>query len=163
VDKTLSGWAVSGITTLASGFPLGITSAAPNNLATLFGAGTIRPDVQPGCDKSVGGSIVHNVMAGNSVLNAACFSAPGLFSLGNESRLDSTLRAQGINNWDFSASKITPLTERVSLDFRAEFFNIFNRVQFAPPNTSFGGSLFGKIASQANTPRQIQFSLRASF
>jgi hypothetical protein len=163
VDKALSGWAVSGITTLASGFPLGITSAAPNDLATLFGAGTIRPEVQPGCDKSVGGSIVHNVMAGNSVLNAACFSAPGLFSLGNESRLDSTLRAQGINNWDLSASKITPLTERVSLDFRAEFFNIFNRVQFAPPNTSFGGSLFGKIASQANTPRQIQFSLRASF
>jgi hypothetical protein len=103
------------------------------------------------------------VTAGTSVLNAACFAAPGLFGLGNESRVDSTLRAQGINNWDFSVSKITRLTERVDLDFRAEFFNLFNRVQFGPPNTSFGGSAFGLITNQANAPRQIQFSLRASF
>ena len=162
-DKLVSGWAVSGITTFASGFPLGIISAAPNDIATLFGAGTIRPNVVPDCDKSVGGSIVHNVIAGNSVVNAACFVAPGLFSLGDESRLDPTLRAQGIKNFDFSLSKVTRMTEQTSLDFRAEFFNIFNRVQFAPPNTSFGGPLFGLITSQANNPRQIQFSLRASF
>ena len=162
-DKLVSGWSVSGITTFASGFPLGIISAAPNALSTFFGAGTIRPNVVPGCDKSVDGSIVHNVIAGNSVVNGACFTAPGLFSLGDESRFDSTLRAQGINNWDFSVSKITRLTEQTSLDFRAEFFNIFNRVQFAPPNTAFGGPLFGLITSQANNPRQIQFSLRASF
>jgi hypothetical protein len=162
-DKFVSGWSVSGITTFASGFPLGIISAAPNDIATFFGAGTIRPNVVPGCDKSVGGSIVHNVTAGNAVVNVACFEAPNAFSLGNESRLDSTLRAQGINNWDFSVSKITRLTEQASLDFRAEFFNIFNRVQFAPPNASFGGASFGLITSQANNPRQIQFSLRASF
>ena len=162
-DKFVSGWTVSGITTFASGFPLGIISAAPNDIATFFGAGTIRPNVVAGCDKSVGGSLVHNVIAGNPVVNGACFTTPGLFSLGDESRLDPTLRAQRINNWDFSASKITRLTERVSVDFRAEFFNIFNRVQFAPPNTSFGGASFGLISSQANNPRQMQFSLRASF
>jgi Carboxypeptidase regulatory-like domain len=162
-DKLVSGWSVSGITTFGSGFPLGIISAAPNDIATFFGAGTIRPNVVPGCDKSVGGSIVHNVTAGNAVVNAACFEAPNAFGLGNESRLDSMLRAQGINNWDFSVSKITRLTEQASLDFRAEFFNIFNRVQFAPPNTSFGGASFGLISSQANNPREIQFSLRASF
>ena len=162
-DKLVSGWSVSGITTFASGFPLGIISAAPNNIATFFGAGTIRPNVVPGCDKSVSGSIVPNVIAGNPVVNAACFAAPGEFSLGNESRLDPTLRAQGINNWDFSVSKLTHLTERASLDFQAEFFNLFNRVQFGPPNTLFGGPLFGKITSQANNPRQIQLSLRASF
>jgi TonB dependent receptor len=162
-EKLISGWTVSGITTFASGFPLGIISAAPNDLSTYFGAGTIRPNVLPGCDKTVGGSIVRNVIAGNSVVNAACFAAPGLFGLGNESRFDPTLRAQGMNNWDFSASKVTPVTEKVSLDFRAEFFNLFNRVQFAPANTSFGGASFGLITNQANNPRQIQFSLRASF
>lgn len=162
-DKVISGWSVSGITTFASGFPLGIVSAAPNNIATFFGAGTIRPNVQPQCDKTVGGSIVNNVTAGNPVVNAACFVAPDPFSLGNESRIDPTLRAQGVSNWDFSVSKMTRLGERTSLDFRAEFFNLFNRVQFSPPNTSFGGSLFGKITTQANNPRQIQFSLRASF
>jgi len=97
------------------------------------------------------------------LVDAACFAASGLFGLGNESRFDPNLRAQGINNWDFSVSKVTTLTERASLDFRTEFFNLFNRVQFAPPNTSFGGASFGLITSQANTPRQIQFSLRASF
>ena len=163
IDGLASGWSVSGIATFASGFPLGISSAAPNYLSTFFGAGTIRPNVLSGCDKSAGGSILGHVTAGTSVLNAACFAAPGLFGLGNESRVDSTLRAQGINNWDFSVSKITRLTERVDLDFRAEFFNLFNRVQFGPPNTSFGGSAFGLITNQANAPRQIQFSLRASF
>jgi Carboxypeptidase regulatory-like domain len=162
-NQFVSGWSVSGIATFASGFPLGISSAAPNNLSTFFGAGTIRPNVLAGCKKSAGGSILHNVMVGKSVVNAACFAAPDPFSLGDESRVDSTLRAQGINNWDFSASKTTRLTALASLDFRVEFFNLFNRVQFGPPNTSFGGPLFGKITSQANNPRQVQFSLRASF
>ena len=77
--------------------------------------------------------------------------------------MDPTLRAQGISNWDVSISKLTPIHEPVSLTFGAEFFSLFNRVQFGPPNTSFGGPLFGQITSQVNNPRQIQFSLRAAF
>ena len=162
-DKLVSGWKVAGITTFASGFPLAITSAAPNELSTLFGAGTIRPDVVAGCEKSVGGSIVRSAIAGTSVINPVCFAAPGPFALGSEPRMDPTLRAQGISNWDVSISKLTPIHEPVSLTFGAEFFSLFNRVQFGPPNTSFGGPLFGQITSQANNPRQIQFSLRAAF
>jgi hypothetical protein len=161
--KFVSGWKLNGITTFASGFPLAVTSAAPNYLSTLFGAGTIRPNVVAGCDKPVAGSIVTSATTGASVLNPACFNAPGLFALGTEPRVDPTLRAQGINNWDVSLSKLTPISEQVNLAFGAEFFNMFNRVQFAPPNTSFGSALFGKITSQVNNPRQIQFSLRASF
>src|SRR5208337_2618776 len=144
-------------------FPLAITSAAPNVLSSLFGAGTIRPNVVAGCNKSVAGSIVTSAQTGTSVLNPECFAAPGPFALGNEPRVDPTLRAQGIDNWDISLSKRTPISERVSLTFGAEFFNTFNRVQFGPPNTSFGSALFGKITNQVNNPRQIQFSLRASF
>jgi len=162
-DKLVSGWRLTGITTFASGFPLAITSAAPNFLSSLFGAGTIRPNVLAGCDKSVGGSIVSSAQTGASVVNPACFAAPGPFALGNEPRVDPTLRAQGINNWDISLAKLTSVSERVSLNFGAEFFNTFNRVQFGPPNTSFGSALFGKITNQVNNPRQIQFSLRASF
>lgn len=162
-DKIASGWSVSGITTFASGFPLAITTVAPNDLSTFFGAGTIRPNVVPGCNKSAAGSIVHAVTNGTSVVNAACFVAPESFSLGNEPRVDPTLRAEGINSWDWSVSKRTRLSERVGLDLRAEFFNLFNRVQFGPPNTAFGGPTFGKITSQANNPRQVQFALRASF
>src|SRR5271165_4285864 len=162
-DKLVSGWRLTGITTFASGFPLAITSAAPNFLSSLFGAGTIRPNVLAGCDKSIGGSIVSSAQTGASVVNPACFAAPGPFALGNEPRVDPTLRAQGINNWDISLAKLTSVSERVSLNFGAEFFNTFNRVQFGPPNTSFGSALFGKITNQVNNPRQIQFSLRASF
>jgi len=162
-DKLVSGWRLTGITTFASGFPLAITSAAPNFLSSLFGAGTIRPNVVAGCDKSVGGSIVSSAQTGASVVNPACFAAPGPFALGSEPRVDPTLRAQGINNWDISLAKLTSVSERVSLNFGAEFFNTFNRVQFGPPNTSFGSALFGKITNQVNNPRQIQFSLRASF
>ena len=140
-----------------------ITSAAPNELATRFGAGTIRPNVVAGCNKRLGGSISTHATTGTPVLNAACLSAPGPFAFGNEQRVDSTLRAQGINNWDISASKLTCLREPVSLTFSAEFFNSFNRVQFGPPNSSFGGPLYGEITSQVNNPRQIQFSMRASF
>jgi hypothetical protein len=162
-DKLISGWKLAGITTFASGFPLAITSAAPNELSTLFGAGTIRPNVVASCEKSVGGSIVRSAIAGTSVINPACFAAPGPFALGSEPRMDPTLRAQGISNWDVSISKLTPIHEPVSLTCGAEFFSLFNRVQFGPPNTSFGGPLFGQITSQVNNPRQIQFSLRAVF
>jgi hypothetical protein len=45
-----------------------------------------------------------------------------------------------------------------------EFFNAFNRVQFAGPNTSIASSSFGQIfLSQVNTPREIQAGLRLSF
>jgi hypothetical protein len=162
-DKLVSGWKLAGITTFASGFPLAITSAAPNFLSSLLGAGTIRPNVVAGCSKSVSGSIVASAQTGTAVLNPACFTAPGPFALGNEPRVDPTLQAQGINNWDISLSKLTQVSERVSLSLGAEFFNAFNRVQFGPPNTSFGSALFGKITSQVNNPRQVQFSLRASF
>src|SRR3984957_20653937 len=162
-NELVSGWKLAGITTFASGFPLTVTSAAPNELSTLFGAGTIRPDVVAGCNKSVAGSIVTSAIVGTSVLNPRCFAAPGPFALGNEPRVDPALRAQGVNNWDLSASKLTQVGERVSITFAAEFFNSFNRVQFGPPNTSSGGPLYGAITSRVNNPRQIQVSFRASF
>jgi hypothetical protein len=102
-------------------------------------------------------------MAGTPVLNKACFSAPGPFALGDEPRMDPTLRAQGIDNWDVSIAKQIPVKDRVKITLEAEFFSVFNRVQFGPPNTSFGSALFGVVTSQVNNPRQIQFSLRTSF
>ena len=56
--------------------------------------------------------------------------------------------------------KKTPLTERINLQFRAEFFNLFNRVQFAAPGLTQGNPSFGVISSQTNSPRLIQFALR---
>jgi hypothetical protein len=55
------------------------------------------------------------------------------------------------------------LTEKISLTFRAEFFNVFNRVVFAAPAANISAANFGKISSQATAPRQGQVSLRLEF
>jgi hypothetical protein len=56
--------------------------------------------------------------------------------------------------------KNTQIKERYRIQFRAEFFNAFNRPEFGPPDRSFGSSTFGLINSQVNIPRQIQFGLK---
>ena len=98
------------------------------------------------------------------------FDAPAVLrkwpSLGNERRTDDQLRTQGIANWDAALKKQTAINERVSAEFRAEAFNLFNRVQFSQPNTvccSSSNASFGVVNSQLNLPRVIQFALRLSF
>lgn len=73
------------------------------------------------------------------------------------------LRGHGIANWDFTLSKAIRINERLSFDFRAEVFNLFNRVQFGDPGTQLGSATFGIVSSQVNNPRQIQFAGRLSF
>ena len=60
-------------------------------------------------------------------------------------------------------SKKTTISERFSLAFRAEAYNIFNRVQFSPPNTQPGNATFGQVTAQYNQPRLLQFALRLTF
>lgn len=157
-DKAISGWGVGGITTLQSGFPLPLTATWPVQSLASFGAGTLRPDVVAGCKKSVGGSAQSKL---TGWFNAACFVAPPSgFEYGDESRTDSQLRSAGIANWDFSVFKETAFHDRYQLEFRAEAFNVFNRVQFGPPGTQLGTSSFAVVNSQVNQPRLIQFALR---
>src|SRR2546425_429134 len=71
----------------------------------------------------------------------------------------------GINNFDFSVVKNTYFVtkERVNLQFRAEVFNLWNRVWFGSPGNSLGTPQFGVISTQANEPRLIQLALRFMF
>jgi hypothetical protein len=158
----VSGWAVNGITNFQSGFPLAITTATKNKLQTSFGAGTTRPNAVAGCQKVIDSSGLARVNAG-AWFNTSCFQYAGDYAFGNESRVDSQLRADGIKNFDFALQKATTLHESIRLEFRAEFFNIFNRVQFAAPVTTLGSTTFGQILTQSNKPRQIQFSLRLNY
>ena len=167
--KLISGWGVNGITTFQSGFPLAMMNASPNTLVNNWGignagpgtgAGVTRPNVVAGCDKTVSGSKGDLL---KKYFNTACFSAPGAFEFGNEPRVDGDLRAMGQNNFDFVLLKNTKLTERFGLQFRAEAFNLFNRVQFSPPNTQFGAAQFGQVTAQYNQPRLLQFGLRLSY
>jgi len=75
------------------------------------------------------------------------------------------LRMQGINNFDVAFFKNTSFGpgERMGVQFRTEFFNLFNTPQFGPPGTTVGTSQFGVVSSQVNNPRLIQFALKFSF
>ncbi|MDW8355911.1 MAG: carboxypeptidase regulatory-like domain-containing protein, partial [Bryobacterales bacterium] len=70
----------------------------------------------------------------------------------------------GLNLWDFSVTKHTALSERYNLQFRVEFFNLFNRANFHQPNriTNVTAPVFGSISS-AQRPREMQFGLKLEF
>jgi hypothetical protein len=69
----------------------------------------------------------------------------------------------GINNFDLSVQKVTPLGEVMRLEFRAEFFNLFNHTQFLNPDGNISdGTDFGRV-KHTRDPRQMQFALKFSF
>jgi len=72
----------------------------------------------------------------------------------------SNLRQDGVNNIDFSAIKRFSLRERVTLEYRAEFFNLLNHPLFNAPNLTPTSTSFGLITSQSNLPRRTQMALR---
>jgi hypothetical protein len=168
-NALVSGWAFNGITTFQTGFPVFFATSNPNLLTSDFGAGLLRPNVVPGCSRVIGGSGLTRVNTGKW-FNTSCFVYPtsasdptGLVTFGNESRTDPLIRGDGIKNFDFSFQKSTTIHESANLEFRAEFYNLFNRVQFAPPVATQGAGNFGAVEYQANHPRQIQLSLRVNF
>ena len=158
----VSGWGVDGVTTFQRGFPVKISSGSGNSLTALgLGTGTLRPNVVAGCDKSISGSPSSKL---GEWFNTSCFSSAPAWGFGDESRVDAILRQEGVNNWDFALFKRTYFgPEGMNIEFRTEFFNIFNRPQFGPPNGTFGGSTFGIVSNTVNLPRLIQFGLRFSF
>ena len=164
----VSGWGVDGVTTFQKGFPVKISQGAANKLSGAgLGIGTLRPDVVSGCDKkSVSGAGAHNL---GEWFNTSCFAAPAAWSFGSESRVDANLRQSGINNWDFALFKKNQFgpEDRLGIEFRAEFFNIFNRVQFGPPHGTCcsvpPAGNFGVVDSSIGNPRLIQFGLKFAF
>jgi hypothetical protein len=83
-----------------------------------------------------------------------------LFTYGNLSR--NSIRGPGINNFDISLVKKTPIKESKSLEFRAEFFNAFNHTQFFRVDNSGLSSTFGQVLSDRG-PRIIQLALKFYF
>ena len=67
-------------------------------------------------------------------------------------------------NTDFSVMKHFPVRENFRIDFRSEFFNLFNHAQFGLPGADFNSpATFGAISSTVGNPRVIQFALKAAF
>jgi len=162
-NGVVSGWGVDGITTFQRGFPLKITYSGSTLLEKAnLGVANIRPDVVSGCDKKAGGGSLTNWF------NTTCFANPPDFGPGTEARVDPTLRGPGIDNFDFAVFKKTQIGERMGVEFRTEFFNLFNHPYFSMPATGFGAAGFGVINSTvqggvASPERLVQFALKFIF
>lgn len=95
--------------------------------------------------------------------NTGCFVAPAAGELGNANR--TPVNGPDFINTDFSVVKHFPLPrEETRLDFRAEFFNLFNHPQFGLPGSDLNSPVtFGAISSTVNNPRVMQFALKLLF
>jgi hypothetical protein len=167
LDRIVSGWGLNGITAIQTGLPLALTTQAGNIMSTQFGAGIIRPNVVPNVSKKLSGTRYERTLPGNTWFNKAAFSVPDPngFVFGNENRVDSELRVDNANNWDVGLTKSTKISERFAIQFRAEYFNVFNRPQFGftSGNLKAGSGNFGVSSTQANNPRTGQFSIRLNY
>ncbi|HWB96681.1 MAG TPA: hypothetical protein VG672_08270, partial [Bryobacteraceae bacterium] len=152
----VNGWEPTSNVIWRSGFPLTIRSGYDNSLT---GVGRDRADFLGG-DASLGNDRSHAAMI-SQWFNTALFVPNALGTFGNSGK--NILRGPRMFNADIGLLKNTGITERLSVQFRAEFFNIFNNVNFSAPNTTVSaGSQFGRITA-AGSPRIIQFGAKMLF
>lgn len=110
-NRLVSGFGIEGITTFQGGFPLGFTTGGSS--LPSFGAGTIRPNFVAGSNFRVGGKPRDRI---NEWFNTGCIApTTNSFSYGNAPRQFGGVRSQGVNNWDMSLSKKTPIKKGVEL------------------------------------------------
>lgn len=164
-QELVNHWRVAGVTTIQSGHPLLASNSAAQNV---YGIPNDRPDYVYGCTIGEAGAIQSRL---GNYFNTACFTTPPVIGddgIGTQFGDASTGDIQGPDevNFDFSAARRFPMHwphEGTFLEFRADFFNIFNHPIFADPATDFGQSSFGQITTMAVNPRVIQFALKYSF
>jgi hypothetical protein len=157
-SKLASGWSLSGIETIQTGFPF--TTVLGFNPS---GDGDSRNPVRPSWNPDFSGALIPGTP--NQYFNPAAFVVPPAGTYGNVGR--NTLIGPGDATLDTSVLKTTALSEHISLQFRAEFFNIANHANFGTPNTVVFSSASaapaptaGVITATSTTSRQIQFGLK---
>lgn len=155
VRQVVNSWGISGIVTLQSGTPFSIYGADSAFQATLG-------------DLASGRTLSSAIKSGNvedrlgSYFDTTAFVPPTAF--GDFGQLPrNIIRGPKQINTDFSIVKSFPVVENQRLEFRAEFFNLFNNVNFANPVNIVTSANFGQIASTTTGPRVIQFALKYEF
>ena len=170
VDGVLGGWRISGITTYHSGDTLTVSFENPG---TFVGWLATRPDRVAGASLYAGRQSGHDTVTGVQWYNPNAFSVPQRYTYGNAS--PRSVFGPGFGNWDFSVMKDfrIPFGEATRLEFKADFFNIFNHYNLGDPNTcladtrpgdeGFADDTCGKIYYGVGAPRLIQLGLRLLF
>jgi Carboxypeptidase regulatory-like domain len=144
---------------ISSGFPVPLIDSINGSGSTFNNGGNDnnwnRPDQVANCNASSGD---HGKL---QWINPTCFVAPAAGELGNASRVPAT--GPDFVNTDFSVIKQIGLPREMGLNFRAEFFNLFNHSQFGSPVNDVSSPGFGFVQSTVNNPRLIQLALKLSF
>ncbi|MGC1293552.1 MAG: hypothetical protein WA869_00805, partial [Alloacidobacterium sp.] len=159
-NTLLGNFQLTVIERISSGFPDPLIDTN-NQSGTTFNTGGNdnnwnRPNQVPGCNAYA----AHHSQ--NQYINAACYVAPPAGQLGDASRVPVT--GPGFVNTDFSVIKQFMLPrEGMGLNFRAEFFNLFNHAQFGLPINDINAIGFGAVNSTVNNPRLVQFALKLTF
>jgi len=161
-NTLVTGWSVNSVVTIQSGFPF-----TPQLSYNPSNNGDTRNPVRPFVNPAFTGPVILGKPSQWFNPNAFLAPTPGSGFYDNLGR--DTLIGPGLATWDFSAFKTTTLRERLSLQFRAEIFNLLNRANFNTPNlitftssssgTKTSGTA-GAITSTSTTSRQIQFGLK---
>jgi len=175
-DHAISGWTLSTIVSLQTGFPF-----SPQLGYNPTGSGDSRNPVRPNLNPAFTGPLYPGGSTAQRVaefFNPNAFSAPAFGTVGNAPR--DGLVGPGYADWDFSLLKSTQLTKTTRLQFRAEFFNLLNHTNLSLPNevvysagptqgttanqtTAAALGSPGVITATANTSRQIQLALKLLF
>ena len=171
VDKIVNGWELSGTVSWQTGFPFTIFSGADNSLSGMLGD---RADLAvASVQQAVLGSGRSHAAEVQEWFNTSAFVPNALQTFGDTGK--NILRGPRFFDADLAAVKNAKITERLSMEFRAEFFNAFNNVNFGRPDGNLAdiGATYGEItglagSSSSNTygtaqPRIIQFAVKFSF
>jgi hypothetical protein len=185
----LSDWQVAGIITAMSGQPFDIVDSAAGSFYFGANSGLSRPNWAAGATRETATSNVPPgyffnpfafvrpvVLAGQLIpsSNGTAIANVTGTDFGNVGR--NVLRGPRQTNVDFSIIRRFPIRESKNIEFRAEFFNLFNHVNFDTPVSNLNAAIvdqntgqiinpgdFGRIISTSNNPRLIQFALKLNF
>ena len=192
MGKVTQGWSLAGVTTRQDGSALTITNSGAGSIFCGGSCSAFTPQGQymlgmGPANVLAGGTLTQRVINGQlnaqgvatgtaGYFNAGVFAAapsaatvgiplvPGQAATGFGNVGLGTVLGPGQNNWDMSLSKTTPvLREGQTVEFRAEFFNIWNHPQFANPTLTSNIASFGQISNTSVSPRIIQLALKYSF
>jgi hypothetical protein len=155
VNAILGGWRLTGINTMTSGQPVNITYS-PAAIGQVSGAPSYRPNL-------IGSDIYPAEKTPGQWFDRAAFALPDPTSpFGNLGR--NVGRTESIFNFDLGLHKEFPLMwETWRLQFRSEFFNLFNTTNLGSPAQNASNANFGTITSLSSPARQIQFALKLVF
>jgi hypothetical protein len=161
------GWELTSTFVARTGFPINVTIDRSSSDTPDGNTSSQRPDRVPGVPLTPpGGATI------GEWINPAAFAIPASKTWGDFPR--DGARGPGAWQMDLGVGKRFNLTERASLQFRAEFFNLFNHPQYGLPQADFTASGFGVISQTVNTttpvspvgsgtPREMQFALKVAF